>query len=80
VYLDIFTLLGAPVILQSDNGSEFTAGVIKVSLREAVVLGSQCGGQGYVKCNCSGSKNVKQIDASATKPNSNATTVDATKV
>ncbi|GFR57889.1 KRAB-A domain-containing protein 2 [Elysia marginata] len=27
--VDIFTLLGAPVILQSDNGSEFTAVVIK---------------------------------------------------
>ena len=26
--LDIFLLLGAPEILQSDNGSEFTAGVI----------------------------------------------------
>ncbi|GFS19496.1 KRAB-A domain-containing protein 2 [Elysia marginata] len=27
-----------------------------VSLREAVVFGSRCGGQGYIKCNCSGSK------------------------
>ncbi|KAL8595275.1 hypothetical protein ACOMHN_020028 [Nucella lapillus] len=27
-----------------------------VSLREAVILGSQSGGQGYVKCNCSGAK------------------------
>ncbi|GFS10305.1 Krab-a domain-containing protein 2-like protein [Elysia marginata] len=27
--VDIFTLLGAPVILQSDNGSEFTAVVIR---------------------------------------------------
>ena len=27
-----------------------------VSLREAVVLNSQSGGQGYVKCNCSGAK------------------------
>ena len=27
-----------------------------VSLREAVVFGSQCGGQGYIKCNCAGSK------------------------
>jgi hypothetical protein len=26
--LDIFLLLGAPVILQSDNGTEFTANVI----------------------------------------------------
>ena len=28
----------------------------KTSLREAVILGSQSGGQGYVKCNCSGAK------------------------
>ena len=27
--MDIFALLGAPVILQSDNGSEFTAAIIK---------------------------------------------------
>lgn len=27
-----------------------------VSLRAAVILGSQSGGQGYVKCNCSGAK------------------------
>ena len=27
-----------------------------VSLREAVIFGSQCGGQGYIKCNCAGSK------------------------
>ena len=27
-----------------------------VSLREAVILGSQCGGQGFIKCNCSGAK------------------------
>ena len=27
--LDIFLLFGAPAILQSDNGSEFTAGVVK---------------------------------------------------
>ena len=27
--LDIFLFFGAPAILQSDNGSEFTAGVIK---------------------------------------------------
>lgn len=31
--MDIFALLGAPVILQSDNGSEFTAAIIK-ELRE----------------------------------------------
>ena len=29
-FVDIFTLLGAPVILQSDNGSKFTLVVIRV--------------------------------------------------
>ena len=30
-----------------------------VSLREAVILGSQGGGQGFFKCNCSGARNCQ---------------------
>ena len=115
--MDVFLLFGAPTILQSDNGSEFTVNVItelkqlwpdmklvdgvvvnkinndqykiavkggllnghysrnqfdlflqrllvtddvcvdnSVSLREAVSSESASGGQGFIKCNCSGTK------------------------
>ena len=37
-----------------------------VSLREEVFLGSQCGGQGHIKCNCLESKK-SQTDLNASK-------------
>ncbi|GFS14708.1 Krab-a domain-containing protein 2-like protein [Elysia marginata] len=46
-----FKLCPEKLLLMSDvNCTTF------VSLREAVVFGSRCGGQGYIKCSCSGSK------------------------
>ncbi|GFR60020.1 Krab-a domain-containing protein 2-like protein [Elysia marginata] len=46
-----FELCPEKLLLMSDvNCTTF------VSLREAVVFGSRCGGQGNIKCNCSGSK------------------------
>ena len=45
-----------------------------LSIREAVSIGSLGGGQGFIKCNCSGSReNMIQTEVNASKTTSNAT-------
>ncbi|XP_047499488.1 uncharacterized protein LOC125045932 [Penaeus chinensis] len=53
------TILGVIVSRDLDNDQYKIAvelGVLKVSLREAVIAQSACGGQGFTRCNCSGLK------------------------